>query len=168
MDLDDPLPRAEQALRAFEAADQLWPAIGAHRRLPQALLITAAVRAGTSLPALASRLRTEMREYGWSLTMGRLVDAGDSAVIAAIKAQPDFARAAEIAHETPTDHPISWDWLLARLVGDTSGAERLAARLFDEKRRVGADLNRLLNPGNAADAYAAVAELHAPKALASP
>jgi hypothetical protein len=168
MDLDDPLPRAEQAVRAFEAADQLWPAIGAHRRLPQALLIAAAVRAGSTAPALASRLHDEMREYGWSLTIGRIVDGSDAAVLAAIKAQPEFARAVEVARGAPVEHPASWDWLLARLAGDTASADQVAVRLFDEKRKVGAELNRLLNPGKAADAYAAFAELHAPKAPPAP
>jgi cellulose synthase operon protein C len=168
MTLDAPLPRAEQALRAFETADQLWPALGAQRRLPQALLVTAAVRAGATRPALASRLHNEMREYGWSILMGRLVDEADAATIASIKAQPEFARAAELARAANTEHPISWDYLIARLAGDAAAADRVAPRLFTAQRRVGAELNRLLNPGNASDAYVRFTDLHMPKAVATP
>jgi tetratricopeptide (TPR) repeat protein len=162
MDLEEPLPRAEQALRAFEAADRLWPALGAHRRLPQALLVTATVRAGAAQPALATRLRQEMREYGWSTLLGPLLDDADAPTLAAIKAQPEFARAVELAKSASTEHPISSDYLIAQLSGDVATANELAPRLFDTKRKLSAELYRLLNPGPASEAYFAFTEKHAP------
>jgi hypothetical protein len=166
MVLDDPLPRAEQAVRAFEAAGQQWPALDARRRLAEALVVTAAVRASTTMPALATLLRAETRELGWFLMLSRLVDSSDP-VLTTIKAQPEFARAMDIARQLPTDHPGSWDWLLARLGEDAPRADQLMARVFDANRRSTAELGRLLSPGRASDAYLAFLDLHAPKALAA-
>jgi cellulose synthase operon protein C len=168
LDLDEPLPRAEQAVRAFAAADELWPAIGARRRLGQALLVSAAVRASTSVPALAARLRKDLREYGWHLTLCRLADESDAPTLGAVTAQAEFARALEIARSRGSDEPDTWDWLMARLAGDAASAENMAARVFDEKLRTASQLSQLLAPGKAADAYISFSERHTPKAQPSP
>ena len=161
--LDEPLPRAEQAVRAFGEAHELWPAIGAQRRQGQALLVSAAVRASVSLPALATRLQKDMREYGLQLTFCRLIDEGDASILGAITTQPEFARALEIARSTSGERPGMWDWVMARLAGDTASAEKVAGSVFDEEARQGTLLGQLLTPGNAADAYVTFTERHTPK-----
>jgi hypothetical protein len=162
--LDEPLARAEQAVRALEAADRAWPALAAKRRLQYALLVTAAVRAGSTLPALASRLRSEAREYGWSLSLARIAEEGEAGITAIITAQPDFASALALARAASELHAINSDWSILRLAGDSAGADRVAAQLFNERRTVSTELGRLLQPGNAAEASAAFTRAHTAKA----
>jgi cellulose synthase operon protein C len=162
LSLDEPLPRCERAVQAFAAADAAWPAVGARRRLGQALLLSAAFRAGGNLPALAARLRKEIREYGWQLTLYRLADESDASILGAIKSQPEFARALELARGIGNERPGVWHWLMAHLAGDVASADKIAAEVFDEKMRNATQLGQLLSPGNAAAAYAALAARGSP------
>ncbi len=119
-------------------------------------------------------MHRDLREYGWSLTIGRLLDEGDPAVLGAIKNQPEFARAVELtraleaARQVPADHPTMTDWFIARLTDDSARDDRLAARLFDHESKVWAELHHLLGPSNASETYVAFTERHTPKALAKP
>jgi len=115
------------------------------------------------LPALATRLQKDMREYGLQLTFCRLIDEGDASILGAITTQPEFARALEIARSTSGERPGMWDWVMARLAGDTASAEKVAGSVFDEEARQGTLLGQLLTPGNAADAYVTFTERHTPK-----
>lgn len=146
----DPLLHARRALEAFREADQLWPEIGAKAGLDGDLLLVALVAAAKKSPATFPNFEADLRDVGGSLYLYRALDRGSEPVLAAVRAEPEWAEAVRLRKELAPKDPGTTDWLLGRIANDS---ELVAdgKKGAKESVLVGAELGARLSPGAASE-----------------
>lgn len=136
----DPTPASlDERVDAYKKAREAWQEGSPESEVTGALLISGAIKAMDSSPALKKAWAADGRtlDLGVLLHRSMMGESGEE-VKAALRKQPDLVEAARIRKASLAGRPTLTDWVLARVVGD-SEMEQASAAAF-ERAELGFEL----------------------------